>query len=193
MLCACITKKDTKGSQRERKSASGGGRETEREKLHWNTHTELTEKSRRKNSKRLRDWREAARNSGTHNAVCCTNEWKKDLNIYNQYCTLVRGALWLNLTCEFWTLLLIPTSFVNSCVCCTEQTNYIGNRGATQEKGKWWSPKSQDRSSEKDHSAVTWHVIQGWKHSGGGEGVGVQQAWCGWIYVYMCVWGERGG
>ena len=70
-------KKDTKGSQRERKSASGGGRETERGRSYTETYTyrELTEKSKgEKPARKTQGLREAARNSGTYKAVCCTNE-----------------------------------------------------------------------------------------------------------------------
>lgn len=81
-MCMHHKKKDTKGSQRERKSASGGGRETEREKTERGrsytetyTYRELTEKSKGgKPARMTQGLREAARNSGTYKAVCCTNE-----------------------------------------------------------------------------------------------------------------------
>lgn len=74
-------KKDTKGSQRERNSASGGGRETEREKVdkgrsYTETHTYRINRQveGEKPARKTQGLREAARNSGTYNAVCCTNE-----------------------------------------------------------------------------------------------------------------------
>ena len=76
-MCMHHKKKDTKGSQRERKSASGGGRETERGRNYTETYTyrELTEKSKgEKPARKTQGLREAARNSGTYKAVCCTNE-----------------------------------------------------------------------------------------------------------------------